>query len=313
MIGSSTSWNCGHAEVELGLEGGEADQQAAHREDAPVASDRGDRAVGDGHRSAVSTWLAAALDDQDRAADQGEAGAADQHQVGRAPEGHVLAEDPVPDVVEREADQREAGGGEHRDAAERRVPVAGDPDRARARLALGEDDRQEAGGEDPEQARRGSGSGPGWRAGPGRGRRRCAGRCPSTCRAARRAASRRRSATGSAAQGAKPGVARGEVRRSGAAGRCGRCGAPSRGRARTAVASIAAAGGADHLAERRAASGGVVDRVHRRLSFTPGTMSFRHVTPCDVQGYASCRSAAARGTTTNLPRDVREGPGREPG
>ena len=80
------------------------------------------------------------------------AGAADQHQVGRAPEGHVLAEDPVPDVVERKADQGEGGGGHHRDPAERRVPVAGDPDRARARLALGEDDREKAGGEDPVEA-----------------------------------------------------------------------------------------------------------------------------------------------------------------
>ena len=35
-------------------------------------------------------------------------GAADQHQVRRAPQRHVLAEEPVPDVVEREADQREA-------------------------------------------------------------------------------------------------------------------------------------------------------------------------------------------------------------
>ena len=145
----------GHAEVELRLEGGEADQQAADRERAPVAGDRRDHPVGERGQPArlgAVGLVAATLDDQDRAPDQGQARAADQHQVGRAPEGHVLAEDPVPDVVEREADQGEGRGGEHRDPAERRVPVAGDPHRALARLALREDDREEAGAEDAEEA-----------------------------------------------------------------------------------------------------------------------------------------------------------------
>ena len=107
-------------------------------------------AIGRGRRGGGAA-LPATLDDQDRAPDQGQAGAADQHQVGRAPEGHVLAEDPMPDVVEREADQRERRRGEHRHTAEGRVPVAADPDRTVARLAIREDDREEAGDEDPEQ------------------------------------------------------------------------------------------------------------------------------------------------------------------
>ena len=37
-----------------------------------------------------------------------QAGATDEHQVGGAPQGDVLAEEPVPDVVEREADERVA-------------------------------------------------------------------------------------------------------------------------------------------------------------------------------------------------------------
>ena len=67
----------------------------------------------DGSRAAVGrSALAAragahALGEQDGLADERHAGAADEHQVGRAPERHVLAEQPVPDVVEREADQRE--------------------------------------------------------------------------------------------------------------------------------------------------------------------------------------------------------------
>ena len=76
--------------------------------------------------------------------------AADHHHVGRAPERHVLAEQPVPHVVEREADQRE-------DAQRRSAtPPTGrasprDAGPPRGRVALGQDDRQQAGGEDAEQ------------------------------------------------------------------------------------------------------------------------------------------------------------------
>ena len=52
-----------------------------------------------------------ALDQQDRLSDQGQRGASDQHQVGRSPEGHVLPEEAVPEVIEREAEQREEGAG----------------------------------------------------------------------------------------------------------------------------------------------------------------------------------------------------------
>ena len=71
--------------------------------------------------------------------------------VGPA-ERHVLAEQPVPDVVEREAEQRvEAGGGEQ-DAADRHVPALDEAHGGRARLLVqrhraGED----AAGEDAEQ------------------------------------------------------------------------------------------------------------------------------------------------------------------
>ena len=95
---------------------------------------------------------ARALGEQDALADERDRGAADQHQVRRAPQRHVLAEQPVPDVVEREADQREAARGGHQHAAERRVPALEEPDRRRARLLLRDRHREEAGGEDAEQA-----------------------------------------------------------------------------------------------------------------------------------------------------------------
>ncbi|MET0687329.1 MAG: hypothetical protein ABW060_18550, partial [Solirubrobacteraceae bacterium] len=93
-----------------------------------------------------------ALDGEDGDAEQGQDGAADQHQVGGAPEGDVLAEEAVPDVVEWEADQRERAAGADQDAAQRRPPVAGDPDRGRPGLLLGEGEREAAGGEDAVEA-----------------------------------------------------------------------------------------------------------------------------------------------------------------
>ena len=74
------------------------------------------------------------------------AGAADQHQVGRPPEGHVLAEEAVPDVVEREADQGEGAAGGDQDAAEGRIPVAADADGGRAGALLRQADGEVAGG-----------------------------------------------------------------------------------------------------------------------------------------------------------------------
>ena len=92
------------------------------------------------------------LDQQHGLADQGHAGAPDQHQVGRAPEGHVLAEQPVPEVVEREADEGEGAAGGDQEPADGRVPVARDADGGRAGALLRQADREVAGAEDAEQA-----------------------------------------------------------------------------------------------------------------------------------------------------------------
>ena len=133
-----------HAEVELGLERRQADQEAAGQRGAAQPQPAlGPRAGG---------ARAGALGEQHALADERQRGAADQHQVGRAPQRHVLAEQAVPDVVEREADQREAAAGRHQHAAERRVPAVVEPDRGRAGLLLRDHHREEAGGEDAEQA-----------------------------------------------------------------------------------------------------------------------------------------------------------------
>ena len=92
------------------------------------------------------------LDQQHGLADQGHPGAADQHQVGGPPQGHVLAEQPVPDVVEREADQGEGAAGGDQDSADGRVPVAGDVDGGRPGALLRQADGEVAGAEDAEQA-----------------------------------------------------------------------------------------------------------------------------------------------------------------
>jgi hypothetical protein len=117
-----------HAEVELGLEGGEADQQAAAHAGEACARDEADEAAG-AFAFRARGGLVAAFDHEDRVPDQGQAGAADQHQVRGTPEGHVLPEEPVPDVVEREAREREGSGDEQHDAAERGVPAGRDLDR----------------------------------------------------------------------------------------------------------------------------------------------------------------------------------------
>ena len=164
-------------------------------------------------------------------AQRGERRAADQHQVRGAPERHVLAEQAVPDVVEREAGQRErAAGGDHR-AADGRPPavaqVHGGPARALGRPARSS---STPASEHAVEARRGSGSGPGWPAAPGRARCRCAARCPSTCRAPRRAASRSAGPTAAAAQPGSPVWRSAQRREPAEPRRCGRCGGPRSGR-----------------------------------------------------------------------------------
>ena len=137
------------AEVELALEGREADEQAAHQADAAQrrpANCESPQALG---RDAAE---AQALGEQDRLADERQAGAAEEHQVRRAPERDVLAEEAVPHVVEREAEQREAAAGRDQHAADRDVPVARDADRGGAGLLLGQRQREAAGGEDAVEA-----------------------------------------------------------------------------------------------------------------------------------------------------------------
>ena len=89
----------GYAEAELELEGREPDQDGAGEDDLAEcgSSAASGRPAGPARAPSPSACSAQAADAQ--------RGAADHHQVGRAPERHVLAEDPVPDVVEREAEQ----------------------------------------------------------------------------------------------------------------------------------------------------------------------------------------------------------------
>ena len=136
------------AEVELGLEGRERHEEAAHQERAAhvvdpwsalalgVAADRGDR-----------------LAHQHHAAERRERRAADQHQVGRAPERHVLAEEPVPHVVQREAGERERATCGHHQPADGRPPVAAEMHGGlRGALGAGQRDRHDARHEHPVEA-----------------------------------------------------------------------------------------------------------------------------------------------------------------
>src|SRR5437763_17187650 len=93
------------SEVELALEGGEADQERPGEQRLAPAGDE-DRPSFRG-RLLDAGRLALAVEDP--GADDRERGAAEQQEVRRTPERHVLAEDPVPEVVERERDQRDRG------------------------------------------------------------------------------------------------------------------------------------------------------------------------------------------------------------
>ena len=122
-----------HAEVELGLEGGETDQQAAHERRAARTDEQPVRA----RRPALGLLAGAAPPPAAWHAEQRHRRAADQHQVRGAPEGHVLAEQAVPDVVEREADQREGAAAQISTPPTRRVPVAADLHGARLGFSRG--------------------------------------------------------------------------------------------------------------------------------------------------------------------------------
>ena len=136
-------------EVVLALEDRQPEQQAAHRRGLPDEA----RGLPDLAVAVVGGQAAVALLLEDQQADDRQPGAGDEHQVGRAPERDVLAEEAVPDVVQREAEQRvEAGAGEQ-DAADRHVPAAEEADGGRAGLLV---QRHRAGehaaGEDAEEA-----------------------------------------------------------------------------------------------------------------------------------------------------------------
>src|SRR5947209_14729225 len=72
--------------------------------------------------------------------------------MGRTPEGHVLAEQAMPDVVERERQQRDRRADQDQDAAERRPPLGGESFRDVARLRVGKRQGQSAAREYAEEA-----------------------------------------------------------------------------------------------------------------------------------------------------------------
>ncbi len=121
------------AVVELALEGREADQQAARHRVAAQLHEPAEVLVACG----AGALCAPALDLKDRDPDQRHDGAADQHQMRGTPEGHVLPEQPVPAVVEREPGEREGARRADQESAQRRVPVAGDPHASFRRSAHG--------------------------------------------------------------------------------------------------------------------------------------------------------------------------------
>jgi hypothetical protein len=98
-----------HAEVELRLEGRQADdERAGHAQVAPP------------RELARAPELEALAHDHPQA-ERAHAGAADHEQVRGAPQGHVLAEERVPEGVERETEQRDAAADEHHDPARAHV------------------------------------------------------------------------------------------------------------------------------------------------------------------------------------------------
>ena len=167
MIGSSTSWNWGTPKsnspwkVESPISRPPIANTRRYRATASTVPEiRPSRATLDG---AWPSTLRIAVPIRVRPAPPIE------HQVGRPPEGHVLAEDPMPDVVEWKADQREARGREHRDPAEWAYQSPAMRIARGLGLPSGSTIARNPAAKIAEQARRGSGSGPGWRADRDRG------------------------------------------------------------------------------------------------------------------------------------------------
>jgi hypothetical protein len=99
------------AVIELGQERGQADEQRGGERDPGHHGDRRRRAP-----APVPRTLAPALLPQHREADHRQQAAAEHEDVGRAPQGHVLPEQAVPDVVDRKGKEGEqpAGGDQDR-------------------------------------------------------------------------------------------------------------------------------------------------------------------------------------------------------
>jgi hypothetical protein len=133
-----------HRVVELRLEGGGADQERAG--DGDVADP--DPAFGTRGRARRP----AALGDQHPQGERRQGGPADHLDVRRAPQRHVLAEDAVPDVVQREAEDRDDPAEREQQPADGHVPVVPPAQRRRVVVVGAEDHRERAGEGDPEQA-----------------------------------------------------------------------------------------------------------------------------------------------------------------
>ena len=142
-----------HAEVEFDLVDRHSDQQARRRTDSARIGRRGGL-------SAPAAPSAGAFASRYRAPSYSSISTANREKL--APpiiirwvgphKRHVLAEDAMPDVVEREADHRVHSAGGHQQPADRRVPVAGDAQRCRPRFVERQHHGQHAGHEDAEQA-----------------------------------------------------------------------------------------------------------------------------------------------------------------
>lgn len=94
----------------------------------------------------------APLDDQTQDADHREPGTTDEHEMGGPPQGDVLPEQPVPDVIEGKADERKRAAGHKQDAAHRDMPVARQTHGGATGAPVGEHQGQPSGGEQAEQS-----------------------------------------------------------------------------------------------------------------------------------------------------------------
>ena len=138
-----------HAEAELELQRRQADQRRAGELDLPGEQRQPPARV-------RPPGGAAALDEQQPGRDRRQRGAADHQHVGRAPERDVLAEEAVPDVVEREAEHGDRAAQQQQRAAQRHAPAGREGERRAVAVVGAEHAGEEAGQRDaaePEQDR----------------------------------------------------------------------------------------------------------------------------------------------------------------